>query len=63
MGSLLGPALAHIFVGYYEDKLFSQTQKPKHTSQLLTTYVNFTARIIKYPPIYYKICFSCVVTS
>ena len=27
MGSPLGPALANIFVGYYE-KLFSQTQKP-----------------------------------
>ena len=28
MGSPLGPALANIFVGYYEEKLFSQTQKP-----------------------------------
>ena len=28
MGSPLGPALANIFVGYYEDKSFSQTQKP-----------------------------------
>ena len=28
MGSLLGPALANIFVGYYEEKLFYQTQKP-----------------------------------
>ena len=28
MGSLLGPALANIFVGYYEEKLFPQTQKP-----------------------------------
>ena len=28
MGSPLGPVLANIFVGYYEDKLFSQTQKP-----------------------------------
>ena len=27
MGSRLGPALANIFVGYYEEKLFSQTQK------------------------------------
>ena len=27
MGSPLGPALANIFVGYYEKKLFSQTQK------------------------------------
>ena len=27
-GSLLGPALADISVGYYEEKLFSQTQKP-----------------------------------
>ena len=28
MGLLLGPALAKIFVGYCEEKLFSQTQKP-----------------------------------
>ena len=28
MGSQLGPALADIFVGYYEEKLFSQTRKP-----------------------------------
>ena len=28
MGSLLGPALANIFVGYYKEKLFSQMQKP-----------------------------------
>ena len=28
MGSPLGPALANIFVAYYEEKLFSQTQKP-----------------------------------
>ena len=28
MGSPLDPALANIFVGYYEEKLFSQTQKP-----------------------------------
>ena len=28
MGSPLGPALANIFVGYYEEKLFFQTQKP-----------------------------------
>ena len=28
MGSPLGPALANIFVGYYEGKLFSETQKP-----------------------------------
>ena len=28
MGSPLGPALANIFVGYYEEKLFSQVQKP-----------------------------------
>ena len=28
IGSPLGPALANIFVGYYEEKLFSQTQKP-----------------------------------
>ena len=28
MGSPLGLAVANIFVGYYEEKLFSQTQKP-----------------------------------
>ena len=28
MGSPLGPALSNMFVGYYEEKLFSQTQKP-----------------------------------
>ena len=28
MESPLGPALGNIFVGYYEEKLFSQTQKP-----------------------------------
>ena len=28
IGSPLGLALANIFVGYYEEKLFSQTQKP-----------------------------------
>ena len=28
MGSPLGPALASTFVGYYEEKLFSQTQEP-----------------------------------
>ena len=28
MGSPLGPALANILVGYYKEKLFSQTQKP-----------------------------------
>ena len=28
MGSPPGPALANIFVGYCEEKLFSQTQKP-----------------------------------
>ena len=28
MESPLGPALANIFVGYYEEKLFFQTQKP-----------------------------------
>ena len=29
MGSSLGPALANIFVGYYESKLFQTTSKPK----------------------------------
>ena len=28
MGSPLGPALANIFVGFYEEKLFSQITKP-----------------------------------
>ena len=29
MGSFLGPALANIFVGYYESKLFQTTSKPE----------------------------------
>ena len=39
MESPLGPALANIFVGYYEEKLFSQTQKsPTYcTSDMLKT--------------------------
>ena len=37
MRSPLGPALAHIFVGYYEEKLFSQMQKPPNTSDMLIT--------------------------
>ena len=28
MGSPLGPALANIFVGYYESKLFNKISKP-----------------------------------
>ena len=28
MGSRLGPALTNIFVGYCDEKLFSQTQRP-----------------------------------
>ena len=28
MGSLLGPVLANIFVRFYKEKLYSQTQKP-----------------------------------
>ena len=28
MGSPLGPALTNIFVGYYEEKLFSEISKP-----------------------------------
>ena len=28
MGSPLGPALANIFVGYYEEKSFSKTRRP-----------------------------------
>ena len=37
MGSPLGPALANIFVGYYEEKLFSQRKSLQHTSDMLTT--------------------------
>ena len=37
MGSPLGPALANIFVGYYEEKLFSQNRSLQHTSDMLTT--------------------------
>ena len=28
MGSPFGPALANVFVGYYEEKLFLETRKP-----------------------------------
>ena len=28
MGSLLGPAMTNIFVGYYESKLFNEISKP-----------------------------------
>ena len=37
MGSSLGPALAYIFVGYYEEKLFSPTKKPPTYFNMLTT--------------------------
>ena len=46
MGSPLGPALANIFVGYHEEKLFSPTRKPptkkKYTSDMLTTRLPFS---------------------
>ena len=39
MGSPLGPTLANIFVGYYEEKLFSQTQKsPTYFSHVDDTF-------------------------
>ena len=40
MGSPLGPALANIFVGYYENELFASTviQKPSSTKDMLMTY-------------------------
>ena len=37
MGSSLGPALADIFVGYYEEKLFFKRRSFQHTSDVLTT--------------------------
>ena len=37
MGSPFGPALTNTFVGYCKEKLFSQTQKPQHTLDMLTT--------------------------
>ena len=38
MGSLLGPALANIFVGFYESKLFNKISKP----QIYYCYINNT---------------------
>ena len=43
MGSPLGPALANIFVGYYESKLFSCVQKPTNYFR----YVDDTFAIFK----------------
>ena len=43
MGSPLGPALANIFVGYYEEKLFSETSKPA----VYFRYVDDTFAIIR----------------
>ena len=43
MGSPLGPALAHIFVGYYENKLFTFVEKPL----LYTRYVDDTLAIFR----------------
>ena len=41
MGSPLGPALANIFVGYYENKLFASNSKPSSTKDMLMTYSRF----------------------
>ena len=41
MGSPLGPALANIFDGYYEVKLFSQTQKPPTYFRYVDTFAIF----------------------
>ena len=44
MGSSpLGPALANIFVGYYENELFASTviRKPSSTKDMLMTYSRF----------------------
>ena len=42
MGSPHGSAMANIFVGYYEEKLFSQTQKPpNHFRYVDDTFVIF----------------------
>ena len=43
MGSPLGPALANIFVGYYENKLFTSVEKPL----LYTRYVDDTFAIFR----------------
>ena len=43
MGSLLGPVLANIFVGYNENKLFDFSVKP----QLYKRYVDETFAILK----------------
>ena len=37
MESPLGPALANIFVGYYEEKYFLKRKSLQHTSDMLTT--------------------------
>ena len=44
MGSPLGPALANIFSEYYEEKLFSETQKPP----IYFRYVDNTFSIFDY---------------
>ena len=43
MGSPLGPALANIFVGYYENKLFTSVEKPL----LYTRYVDDTFAVFR----------------
>ena len=43
MGSSLGPALANIFVGYYENKLFTSVKKPL----LYTRYVDDAFAILR----------------
>ena len=43
MGSLLGPALANIFVGYYQTKQFSRVYK----STIYSRYVDNTLAIFK----------------
>ena len=41
MDSPLGPALANIFVGFYEQKLFDQIDKPSVIFAMLTILVSF----------------------
>ena len=46
MGSFLGPAVANIFVGYYESKLFNKILKPTvYCVTLMTPFFFFTKKL------------------
>ena len=48
MGSSLSPALANIFVGYYESKLFNKISKPTYTVVTLMTPLLFFTKKLAY---------------